>query len=52
MFEKLAIWYLCKLLKKCKSDNMEIVCRSNGWTYRKRNKEQEKSINETLKLIK
>ena len=51
MFESLAIWYLIKILKKDKVSGLEIVIRDNGWTYRRRNKEQESSIKKTLSKI-
>jgi hypothetical protein len=52
MFEKIAKWYLSKLLRKANINDLEMVIRSNGWTYYKRNKDKEESVKKTLSLIK
>lgn len=52
MFEKLAIWYLSRTLKKAKIYTLEIGITSDGWTYHKRNKEKEESIKKILAKIK
>lgn len=52
MFEKLAKWYLSRLLRKAKIDDLEMVIRSDYWTYYKRDKEREKSVKKTMALIK
>lgn len=52
MFEKLATWYLSRMLRKAKINNLEIGITSDGWTYHKRDKEKEESIKKTLAEIK
>lgn len=52
MFEKLATWYLQRMLRKAKIYTLEIGITSDGWTYHKRNKDKEDSIEKTLAKIK
>lgn len=52
MLEKLAIKFISWNLRRKKTDNLEVVIRSDGDTLYKRNKEREESIKETLSKIK
>ena len=52
MFEKIARWYLSRLIKKANLNNFEMVIRSDSYTWQKRNFEREKSIEKTVSLIK
>lgn len=52
MLEKLATWYLSRMLRKAKINELEIGITSDGWTYHKRNKEKEESIKKTISKIK
>lgn len=52
MIEKLLIKALILILKRKDMNSIELVIRSNGYTYYKRNLTEEESIEETLKLIK
>lgn len=52
MFEKLATWYLSRILRKAGIDEIELVIRDDGWTYRKRNKLREELIKQVLSKIK
>jgi len=52
MFEKLATWYLSRLMRKAHINDLEIVIRSDSNTLRERDLEREKSIKETLSKIK
>jgi hypothetical protein len=52
MFEKLARWYLSKLMRSKKINDLEMVIRSDNYTWRKRDFEREKSIEKTLSMIK
>ena len=52
MFEKLAIWYLSRMLRKAKINDLEIGITSDGWTYHKRNKEKEEALKKIIAKIK
>lgn len=52
MFSHLAKWYLSWRLRKMKNNSVEIVIRSDGWTYYERNKKKEEWVKETAKEIK
>lgn len=52
MFYDLAIKYLIRYLRKKNLNNIEIVIRSDDYTYYKRDKEKEESVNKTLSMIK
>ena len=49
---KLSIKFLIWDLKRLKIDNIELVIRNDGCTMYRRDKEKEKSVQETLDLIK
>ena len=51
MFENLAKWYISRLLRKAKINDLEMVIRSDGWTYYKRNKTREESIKKLIAEI-
>lgn len=52
MLEKIAIKFISWNLKRKGINNLELVIRSDGNTLRKRNKEREKSMQETISKIK
>lgn len=52
MFKWIAIHYLMWNLRRQKIYNIEYVIRSDGYTFYKRNKNKEQSIQETLNKIK
>ena len=49
---KLSIRFIVWDLKRLKISESEIVIRDNGWSVYRRDKEREKSVQETLDLIK
>ena len=49
---KLSIRFVIWDLKRLKISESEIVIRNDGWSVYKRDKEREKSVQETLDLIK
>jgi len=51
MFEKLATWYLSRMLRKAKIYTLEIGVTSDSWTYHKRNKEKEEAIKKIVARI-
>lgn len=52
MLEKLAIKFISWNLKRKGINNLEVVIRNDGNTLYKRNKEKEKSVQETISKIK
>lgn len=52
MLEKLAIKFISWNLKRKGINNLEVVIRNYGNTLYKRNKEKEKSVQETISKIK
>ena len=52
MFYTLARWYIQHNLKKENINTLELVIRSDGWTFYKRNKEREESIKKLFTTIK
>ena len=52
MLEKLAIKFISWNLRRKGINNLEVVIRSDGDTLYKRDKEKEKSIEETISKIK
>jgi len=52
MLYKLAIHYISHCLKKSHISGLEVIIRDDDWTYNRRDKDKEKSIKNTLDLIK
>ena len=52
MLEKIAIKFISWNLKRKGINNLEVVIRSDGNTFYKRNKEREESVQETISKIK
>lgn len=52
MFEKLATWYLSRILRKTKINQLELGITSDGWTYHKRNREKEEALKKIVAKLK